>query len=522
MKSTSPELLLFSPSILPEEFVVGYVFRKSYSEARNFNQAKIIFGKGRKPGWLFPSNLKAVSNASRVAAMAISTEDLLKNHTLLPALTAFLPEERKQQLIAHHLGKPAIGMWSVAGLHGASRSRRGICTSCLKEQYMDNGFGIWQRLFFMPSVFACPWHKRPLETFCAACESVSSPAWFWKPSLECLCGRSLCTIADLDDRALEVSVENASILSRVLRDGLPAEVNIATFSQVLGLRFLRGAAEVESALKDAVGESSLKLYGFQKHTYRRLTQECSLGSLAANPVQNLLVIQKILGGLDNLKLDIGRLQSLDTSSENKTIKGKRIRGRENYLNSISGWSASQLENTTENYRKRVISKLKLFPGATGSELHRMGLWDEVRHLRAVDPVWSQQHIGQSQSYKNFLDYMSPERIRGLVISIHTMYLRLISREPEKRISRSYLLEDTAFRNNMRYVNQIPEIAVILDASVDDDERYFARKAAAIALRVEKARPHTKYSNPKWYTEAAKRTTTAARFKEAYKWLNEAE
>jgi len=460
----------------------------------------------------------------------------LNGHTLLPLLTGFLPDDRKRRLVEHHLGQAQIGMWALAGLHGSSRSRRGICTECLKEQYADWGFGIWQRLFLMASVFACPRHGRPLFTFCAACESGEESASLWRPSLQCHCGRSLRPIVELDDRLLEVSAENAKVLAHVLNQGLPAGVNSLTIFGAIANRFKSNSAGLKSALYDAVGEGVLQLYGFQEYTYRRISGDSVKSRRAVNPVQIMLVVQTLLGGLSQVVPNAAPAmecleEELDlTTSSVRIASSTHSKFSEKHRQVIQALSADETHKLTERCRQRVLEKLSLYPNASRTELHRhLGLGPVILHLRVADYEWLERNLPRKRSTSNgsgksrlLEEFMPAERIRSIVLAIHKMYLRLLSTAPTQRIGTKQLLADTPFRNCVRHLHSVPEIASVLSAMVDDDERFFARKALFISRSVERSRPHILYSNPSWYTENPTRPTVLYRFKRAEKWLNDTE
>lgn len=526
MNYSPRDIALFSPHIAPEEHVIGYALRRSYFETRGFEQVKIFHQAITRIGWLFPSNIEAYVRSCRLAMPDKDMDSWLNSHTLLPLLTGFLPEDRKRRLVEHHLGQAQIGMWALAGLHGSSRSRRGICTECLKEQYTDWGFGIWQRLFIMASVFACPRHGRPLFTFCAACESGEESASLWRPSLECHCGRSLRPIVELDDRMLEVSAENAKVLAQVLNQGLPAGVNSLTIVGALANRFKSNSVGLKSALYDAVGEGVLQLYGFQDYTYRRIYGDSVKSRRAVNPVQILLVVQTLLGGLSQVVPNAARAmecleEELDlTASSVRIASSTQSKFSEKHRQVIQAWSADKTHKLTERYRQRVLERLSLNPKASRTELHRrLGLGPVIRHLKVADYEWLELNLPRKRSTSEF---MPAERIRSIVLAIHKMYLRLLSTAPTQRIGTKQLLVDTPFRKCVRHLRSVPEIAFTLSAMVDDDERFFARKALFLSRSAERSRPHIRYSNPSWYTANAARSTVLGRFKRAEKWLNDTE
>lgn len=453
----------------------------------------------------------------------------MSDHTLLPLLTAFLPPDRKQRLLEHHKGSAQIGMWGLAGLHGSRRSRRGICTDCLKEQYVELGFGIWQRLFFMASIFACPKHEKPLFTFCPFCDRHTDDKYTWRPALECPCGGSLQTIAKLDDRMLEVAIGNATALSHVLNQGLPIGINSSSIVNSLADQLkATSASDIKEAMNEIVGQEILDLYGFSENTYNRLTVKMAAKKPLRNSVQNLLVIQALLGGLEKytpLEPQENRnlLEETNISVFSQTRKHHSLT-MEKYLESLKSWSKNEIILRTEHCRRRILSKLIRNPNSTRTQLNVLGLSREILHMKAIDPDWLQCRapFARKNGAGVHPRYMSRERVRAIALTIYKMYLHLISTQPTKRILRAALLSTTAFRKDPRYLNSIPEIAFILDAIEDNDERFFSRKAAALAAQVESTRPHPLYSDPNWYTHQTLKGTTLARFKTVEKWLDDAE
>jgi len=121
-----------------------------------------IFGKRSSRAVMeLPFNLNALISNLPVNC-PYTADDLIYNHTLYPFFTAFLPEERAEEIKQLMLSDGGSKIYGKAGIIGSRiplNQYLRFCPICFEEEQKLYGEGYWHRLHQIPFIMVCPVHK---------------------------------------------------------------------------------------------------------------------------------------------------------------------------------------------------------------------------------------------------------------------------------------------------------------------------------------------------------------------------
>lgn len=186
--------LTYRPPRKRSEDILGYVYRAVYAggHVRMKDLATTLVDRQTiQPPWTVPSNLRRL--CAELAPVFDSAEQIVSEHTCLPAHLPFVGPEERAALMAHVLdGERHPGIASVVGLTGKavrSKPRMAICSICVREDTLKFGFPFWRREHALAGLGYCPHHGTPLLVGCGVCRfSQRGSRYPLMPRLECWCG----------------------------------------------------------------------------------------------------------------------------------------------------------------------------------------------------------------------------------------------------------------------------------------------------------------------------------------------
>lgn len=111
-----------------------------------------------------PSNIHNLVNNMPLNSR-YTEEYLIKNHTLFPFYSAFLPPERAEQVFQSMKGENGGSIYSRTGIMASSivlNQYFKFCPVCAKEDKLQYGELYWHRVHQIPGVLVCPKHYVPL------------------------------------------------------------------------------------------------------------------------------------------------------------------------------------------------------------------------------------------------------------------------------------------------------------------------------------------------------------------------
>jgi hypothetical protein len=111
-----------------------------------------------------PSNIQNLVNNMPLNSR-YTEEYLIKNHTLFPFYSAFLPPERAEKVLESMKGENGGSVYSRTGIMASSVTLNQyfkFCPVCAKEDKLQYGELYWHRVHQIPGVLICPKHHVPL------------------------------------------------------------------------------------------------------------------------------------------------------------------------------------------------------------------------------------------------------------------------------------------------------------------------------------------------------------------------
>jgi len=111
-----------------------------------------------------PSNIHNLVNNMPLNSR-YTEEYLIKNHTLFPFYSAFLPPERAEQVFQSMKGENGGSIYSRTGIMASSivlNQYFKFCPTCTEEDKLQYGELYWHRIHQIPGVLVCPKHYVPL------------------------------------------------------------------------------------------------------------------------------------------------------------------------------------------------------------------------------------------------------------------------------------------------------------------------------------------------------------------------
>lgn len=221
MKLDSPTFLRLSQlrPVKKSESLVGYLFESVHNSGWTRMKDMVEELVGRQviqPPWTVPTNLRAI--CEHLSPVFRSPEQILEEHTCLPAHLPFISAETREMVMRHVMnGDKQMGVASMVGLGGpgiSSKPEFALCPLCLKEDKLL-GSAPWRREHQLAGLGYCPHHGVPLLVGCRKCYFSQRASRIPQlPRLLCKCG---------EPRKLShesVSDADGAVLTRMARLGL--------------------------------------------------------------------------------------------------------------------------------------------------------------------------------------------------------------------------------------------------------------------------------------------------------------
>ncbi|EGD49575.1 Tn7-like transposition protein D [Ruminiclostridium papyrosolvens DSM 2782] len=152
-----------------------------------------------------------------------NAEELIREHTLFPFYTAFLPPERAKQIYNSMLGSRGGDIYTRAGImaNGISANRYlKFCPACASEALQQHGEMYWHRIHQVPFLL-CPIHKIQLLDSIVPCIGINKHEYIsaspencpksevkdLKPEIQ----QHLRTLTDLSQCLIDLSLPNREL-----------------------------------------------------------------------------------------------------------------------------------------------------------------------------------------------------------------------------------------------------------------------------------------------------------------------
>ncbi|MEG6612509.1 TnsD family transposase [Pseudoclostridium thermosuccinogenes] len=157
-------MMHFFPTPYPDEILYSVLARYSVRCGIVSHQTimESIFGKSSSRAVMEMPFILNVLISNLPVNCPYTADDLIYKHTLYPFFTAFLPEERAEEIKQLMLSDGGSKIYGKAGIIGSRiplNQYLRFCPICFEEEQKLYGEGYWHRLHQIPFVMVCPVHK---------------------------------------------------------------------------------------------------------------------------------------------------------------------------------------------------------------------------------------------------------------------------------------------------------------------------------------------------------------------------
>jgi hypothetical protein len=337
----------------------------------------------------------------------------------------------------------------------------------------------------------------------------------------------------LNSVAEEAAIGIASMADQLLLDELPFEITPETIPAALQ-GYCKGAGmegrapwrTLDDLLHESIGQEYLIALGIGQHTLERLAGMARSEGPLRNPVQNIAVVYAIFGGWESMLASIRQQSAANeqpllerTAGHSRRRSGNRHLGNDAYAERLNSLPKSKASGMRNNYRQWMRERLLENPNLCRSDLKKLpGGRAALRHFYAVDQEYFDKHLpAQTMKYRRQSVSPSKERIAKLEAHIYRQRTLSLSTRPEKRITRSYLLNNSPCEGIASPIHNAPVIRRALATSVDTDVSWRRRVTKCLCAKVRALSEVSVYGDEESYRRL-NMSAFRMRIYEARKWM----
>jgi hypothetical protein len=524
--------------IKDEEDFTGFLVRQAgLSDVHNHNGVMALLDMdGHRPAFVHPSNVEGI--AELFPRSVPDWERLVMNHTRYRLNSAFLPKSKKKGLLKQYRFGAEPGAVSYVGKHQiALRGRLGICLSCIASDYTEHGFAIWHRVHLMPLILYCPTHEEPLMNFCRRRDvSHRRGRKTWYPREQCPRGGALQPIGVVTNHD---SIEAAVAIAKMAQDILEGRVDTSAFAvnagPVLRAKVRRIAQALDRRdyhhvarehLEFRLGTELTPLLGFANHTFIRVTGHRTSEGPLSNPVQNIAAIWSLFGGWQDF-LDEVNARKVNQKRYDLEARTPPKRVRLNPDNKLERWrrhfelfGVVEMKRFRENCRLAILAEKALSPTFTRDKIRHLPDGQKLTYFAThYDQQWLDKNL-PSQSRKRGLPsvvarkQIREARKREMVLR---RYEDTVRHDPERRITRAFLLSETGGESAYKRGMGSPELESLLDRCADDFETWSKRQVELVTSLARKVDEKSKWAASETY-EGFSGNAFSDRLRRAKTWI----
>ncbi|WP_423382580.1 hypothetical protein [Burkholderia sp. LMG 32019] len=280
-------------------------------------------------------------------------------------------------------------------------------------------------------------------------------------------------------------------------------------------------------LEFRLGPELCSVLGFSAYTFKRAIGMKTCDGPLTNPIQNIATIWSAFDGWPTFLREVQSRQENNAEYDASArpvpvrIRTNARRGRRaKSLIQISNLSAVELESYRKRNREEILAVISAQPG-----LSRTGLWKY--------PKGEKLHFFATNFDVQWLDKVLPSRLRGFQSPMDRQRMQTVSREaaalvqcryeqsirrnPERFITRSFLLSGTANESTYRSCRKQPELESMLVQCVDTFETWSLRQISNVSSLARKIAPESKWAARETF-EGLNRKRLSQRLYRARTWL----
>lgn len=491
-----------------------------------------------RPAFVHPANVKAI--AELFPTLVPDWKSVVMNHTRYRLNSAFLSAPNKRKLLTQYRSGTAHGATShVVTNQLVLRGRLGICLSCIASDFEVHGFAIWHRIHLMPSILYCPTHEEPLMNFCPRCDiSHRRAPKTWHPGEKCLCGGPLRSIAAIRNRK---SIEAAVAIAQMAEDVLEGRIDTSALADntgpVLRAQVRRIAQMLDSRNYCQVARERLELrlgteltsaLGFTALTFKRATGHTTTAGPLRNPIQNIASIWSLFGGWsDFLSEVIARKANPERYDASTRKPPKRVRVLpdnkfERWRRHFKKMDVIELKHFRETCRSTILAAKTLNPGFMRSEIRNVPDGQKLTFFAThYDQRWLDRNLpsqARKQSLPKVIDRKHRQDMKRREL-VRQRYADTIRDNPERRITRAFLLSETGNESAYKRGTGTPELESALDQCVDTYDSWIERRIQFVTLLARQVDEESKWAARETF-EGLSKDRLSRRLSEAKAWIDE--
>ena len=467
-------------------------------DVRQKNFIRNIGNSSSRNGWVYPTRISEITDAFNWELPSVDA--IVANHTRFRLYAPFLSEQQANSLYEHHVAYGTRrGGLCLGSTQSINRGRLAFCIECVQEDYERYGYPIWRRAHLTPGMWVCSVHAKELVTFCHACESGHRRTKrTWLPAVRCVCGGSLKPIVMLDRATKHIALMVATMADDLLQGRVPVVLSNESIAAAIRwecgrLSKTQACGNLSDALFSKLGDAGASLFGITNWTLGRFVgRECREG-FVRNPIQNLAIIAIVFDSwnrLEEAQLAASLTSALTCPVPAEPQKRKRSRNRnlkgEMYASYVESLPGASPKNLTFKYRDWLLANLHERPSLTRSEIEDLpGGFRAMIHFRAVDEAWLDGVLPRRKKSKvlNVSKGSIDGRVFSLVNHIKEQHFKIISVQPERRIYRASLLNNSRCESKRMKIHEELPVVDALNLCVDTDESWRQRVVPIVCGKV---------------------------------------
>ncbi|MGF6571587.1 hypothetical protein ABH945_003708 [Paraburkholderia sp. GAS333] len=532
MSSWYESSFFFKLQIRDEEDIAGFFM--NHASMRTSREHKDTRTGTKELSLRFPQNLAEVVESFPNELPGV--EHVIDKHTRFKIYRAFMDELQAKEMYDYHLhGIPTAKLRSFGTQMLKLKRDIKFCPDCAEDDCANYGYSIWRRGHLMPGVLTCVTHQRMLVTFCEYCESKFG--WLMpasQPTLRCLCGGALKSVARVGDIDVAKSIDIATMAEDLLRDAAPKRLTSENLSSAIGRQLGTGSLQdlrrrLRDALCSTVGEKAVEMMGVRETTLDRFIGRQANLRPVRNPIQNLAVIRALFGGWQGLKHAMDEIEPIEAKERSRRpfVRGeKSAEGlhRRKYVEHYRGLTTGEASALRDKHRRWLLNIIGQDPSVRRMDLAKFsGYWPAIRHLLGIDSEWFERTLPDRNALKSGRKSQQmrvAKQVAQVVAHIFERRDLAIKTRPMSRIAKRYLVSAVRGAYRSRGVTSHPDVEKALKDCIDTHESWRARVTRDIVERVRLLRSDGhRWSDESWWN-ARRKEAFFNNSSKAKRWLSQ--
>ncbi|ORC47436.1 hypothetical protein B2G74_20090 [Burkholderia sp. A27] len=306
-----------------------------------------------------------------------------------------------------------------------------------------------------------------------------------------------------------------------------APVLMTKIRQIAGQLDRRDTRQVaREHLESRLGTELISALGFKARTFKRVAGHWVPEGALRNPVQNIASIWGLFGGWEEFLIEVKARKTdpnrYDTSA---AIQPKRVRPAgdnkyERWHRKIKHLDGIELMRYREHCRSVVLAAKKVNPDFRRSEIRNLPDGQEITFFAThYDQQWLDRNLPSQRGRSDLAKVIERKHAldlkkKGLVLQ---RYEDTIRDNPERVITRAFLLSETGNESRYKRGQGTPELESTLDRCADTYDSWRKRQIETVMSMARKVDKKSKWGVQETY-EALSRKAFSERINRAKTWI----